>query len=115
MSLAAPAYALARSTLVWAGTLLFLVGVGDTIAGRVKMAQYEEVLRKAPAREARSRPTLFPTATEGEERRAVAAAKLGFYRVLFTVGKILTLAGVLVLAAGIARVRWRPPPLPASH
>ena len=105
--------ALVHSGLVWAGLLLVAVGLGDAIAGRVKITQYQEAVRSAPSVEPRDPASLFPTANEGQERRAVAVTKLGFYQLLFTTGQVMAATGFLVLLLGILRARFRalaPPP-----
>ena len=106
-SLDASIRALVHSGLVWAGLLLVAVGLGDAIAGRVKITQYQEAVRSAPSLEPRDSAALFPTASEGQERRAVALTKLGFYQLLFTSGQVLAATGFLVLLLGILRTRFR--------
>jgi hypothetical protein len=98
---------LVHSGLVWAGLLLVAVGLGDAIAGRLKITQYQEAVRSAPSVEPRDPAALFPTASEGQERRAVALAKLGFYQLLFTSGQILAATGFLIFLLGILRTRFR--------
>ena len=106
-SLESSARSLVHSALVWAGLLLVAVGLGDAIAGRVKIAQYQEAVRSAPAFEPRDPAALFPTASESQERRAVALTKLGFYQLLFTSGQVIAATGFLVLLLGILRARFR--------
>jgi hypothetical protein len=99
---------LARSGLVIAGLLLLGVGLGDSIAGRTKVGQYEELLRTTAPLPARVDPSaLFPTLSENEERQELARTKLGFYHLLVTVGQILSAAGLVLIAAGILRLRIR--------
>src|SRR5689334_25319910 len=99
--------ALARSRAFVAGLLLLAVGLGDVVAGRTKLAQYQAVLAQPLVTPARDPATLFPKVTEAEEQRAVARAKLGFYNVLFLAGQILTLAGLLLLICGLVALRRR--------
>lgn len=106
-SLDASIRSLVHSGLVWAGLLLVAVGLGDAIAGRVKITQYQEAVRSAPSVEPRDPAALFPTANEGQERRAVALTKLGFYQLLFTSGQILAAGGFLLFLLGILRARFR--------
>jgi hypothetical protein len=98
-------HALLRDGLVVAGLLLLGVGIGDTVAGRLKVAQYEEVLRTAPSRPAADRAALFPTANEGQERRDLARTKLAFYHVLVSAGQLLSAVGFGLIALGIVRLR----------
>jgi hypothetical protein len=98
---------LVRSSLVVAGLLLAGVGVADTIAGRSKIAQYQEVLH-ATAVPAPSDPAaLFPTASEGQERHELARAKLGFYQLFCVAGRILSAVGITLIALGVLRLRIR--------
>ena len=97
----------ARNGFIVAGALLLAVGVGDMIAGRARWHEYRAVLAEAPAREARDPAALFPKASEAQERRVVAEAKLAFYELLFLVGQLLAAGGVLLVGIGIARQRSR--------
>ncbi|MGH7893473.1 MAG: hypothetical protein ACREQL_02340 [Candidatus Binatia bacterium] len=99
--------ALARSSWIVAGLLLLAVGIGDLMIGRTKLAQYQEVLSRAPEVLRIDPATLYPKATESEEQRAVASAKVGFYRLLFVSGQLLTLAGLVLLVIGIVQLRPR--------
>jgi hypothetical protein len=96
-----------RSGLVVAGLLLLGVGVGDTVAGRIKIAQYEELLRTTPVPPPLDPTALFPTATEGRERQDLARTKLAFYHLLVTAGTLLSALGFGLIAIGILRVRAR--------
>ena len=101
---------LARSGLVLAGLLLLGVGLGDTIAGRTKMMQYQELLETTATPPAPANPAaLFPTATEGQERQELARAKLAFYHLLVTVGQLLSAVGLILISVGILRLRAHPP------
>ena len=99
--------ALARSGLVVACLLLLAVGVGDTVAGRIKMSQYEDLLRTTPVPAPLDPAALFPTATEGRERHDLALTKLAFYNLLLTAGEFLSALGFGLIAIGILRVRAR--------
>ncbi len=103
-------HALARSTWIVGGLLLVAIGIGDLMVGRSKLAQYQEVVSRAPDAPPRDPATLFPKATESEEQRAVAGAKMGFYRLLFVSGQLLTLGGLVLLVVGLLQLRPRPAP-----
>ncbi len=108
-------HALARSGLVLAGLLLLAVGLGNLVAGRTKIVQYEEVLRSAsPARPPADPAALFPPASEGDERHELALAKLAFYQLLLRTGRLLSLLGTLLLSFGVLRVWVRAPRAPAG-
>jgi len=99
--------ALIRSPWVIGGLLLIAVGVGDVIAGRSKLAQYQAVLAQPQETRPRDPARLFPKVTESEEQRAVAAAKLGFYNQLFLGGQLLTVSGLVFIVVGLVRSRRR--------
>jgi uncharacterized membrane protein len=99
--------ALARSGIVIAGLLLLAVGVGDTVAGRLKITQYEELLRTTPVPPPADPAALFATASEGQERRDLARTKLAFYHLLLNAGQLLSAVGFGLIALGIVRVRMR--------
>ena len=107
-------HALARSGLVLSGLLLLAVGLGNLVAGRTKIAQYEEVLRSASPRPPPDPAALFPPASEGDERHELALAKLAFYQLLLRTGWLLSLLGALLLSLGVLRVWVRAPRAPAG-
>ena len=96
---------LARNGWVVAGVLLLAIGLGDLVVGRTKLAQYHEVLEQMPAVRPRDRAVLFPKATEADEQRNVARAKLGYYNILFLAGQVLTLGGLVLVVIGLVRLR----------
>src|SRR3989442_8815905 len=100
-------HALTRSALVMAGLLLLAVGVGDVIAGWTKIGQYRELVRATASIERPDPAALFPTANEGQERHAVAVAKLAFYQLVVTTGRMLAAFGFALMAAGVLHVRIR--------
>lgn len=102
-------HALMRSRFVMAGILLLAVGIGDSIAGHSKIAEYEALLRAAALAAPAETGTLFPTASESHELRELARAKLAFYRLLLTVGQLLSAAGFALVALGVLRLRLRGP------
>src|SRR5262245_23596108 len=112
-------YALGRSGLVLAGLLLLGVGLGNTFAARSKLAQYRQVLLTTAGAPREQPPALFPKATETEERRELAHAKLGFYELLLIVGYWLSAIGFVLAAFGVLRLRLRtlrpPPGTPVSN
>ncbi len=86
------------------GLLLLGVGVGNTLAGRAKLAQYDAALRTAPDVTPRDPAALFPKPSESDERRDMALAKLAFYELVLTFGQILSAAGFALVAAGVLRI-----------
>ena len=96
---------LLRSSFVLVGVLLLGVGLADMAAGMVKVSEYRAVLASELPAVRREPDTLFPTATEAEQRRAVAQAKLGYYELLVVVGQLFAAAGVVLVAVGAVRAR----------
>ncbi len=96
-----------RNSFVVAGVLLLAIGIGDMLAGRAKLNEYRSLLAEVPPREARDPAALFPKASEAQERRAVAEAKLAFYELLFLAGQLLATAGVLLVGIGVMQQRQR--------
>jgi hypothetical protein len=107
-------HALVRSGLVLTGLLLLAVGIGNVIAGQSKLEQYGELAALTQARAPRPPATLFPATTEGEERHALARAKVAFYQLLVTAGRLLTALGIAFFAIGALRV-WMRAPRPPSR
>jgi len=105
-------HALMRSALVLTGLLLLGVGVGNVIAGRSKIVQYEELVQTTTPHAPRDPAALFPPASEGEERHALARAKLAFYQLLVTAGQLLAALGGMLVAVGVLRVWIRTPRAP---
>jgi len=108
------AYALVRSGLVLTGLLLLAVGVGNVIAGHSKMTQYAEVVLLTAPRAQPDPAALFPAASEGDERHALARAKVAFYQLLVTAGQLLAALGGALVAIGLLRVWMRTPRVPAE-
>lgn len=96
--------ALGKSGLVLAGLLLVGVGVGNSIAGHTKIAQYEDTLRGIPAPPPQNPTTLFPRKSPAEERIEQARAKLAFYQLLVSAGQLLSAVGFALVAAGVLRL-----------
>jgi len=94
---------LLKSSLVLAGLLLLVVGLGDVVVGRTKMFQYQETLAQTPPATV-DPASLFPTASEGKERHSVTMGKLAFYQLLVNVGQLMVAAGFTLIAVGVLRV-----------
>jgi hypothetical protein len=102
-----PAMTVPRSSTVLAGVLLMSVGLGDLIAGHRKVLQYEEAVELTRPTKPPDPAALFPTSSEGQERHQLARAKLAFYQLLLSAGQLLSALGVVLLAAGMLRLRLR--------
>ena len=95
--------ALLKTPLVLSGLLLLSIGLAETLAGRMKISEYETILRETPAVVAKDPEALFPTATEAQEAREIAEAKLAYYHLLLTAGQLLAGVGLILFAAGLLR------------
>ena len=96
---------LSRSPLVLGGLLLFMVGVADLVAGYRKVEQYRQELRALPPPPPPNPAELFPKASAADERETILRAKLGYYGLLTTAGRILALLGFTSVVVGYARHR----------
>jgi hypothetical protein len=104
-----PVLAALRSGFVVAGLLILGVGLADLVAGRVKLAEYRQVLATETVAPRSAPAALFPIQSETAQRRAVAEAKLGYYGLLQLVGQLLAALGLVLLAIGLVRERLRAP------
>jgi hypothetical protein len=95
--------ALLRTPLVLSGLLLLAIGLAETLVSRLKVAEYEGMLRQTPAVAAKDPAALFPTATEEQELRELGEAKLAYYHLLLTAGQLLAGLGLILFAAGLLR------------
>jgi hypothetical protein len=96
---------LTRSPLVLGGLLLLMVGAADLIAGYRKLDQYRQALHSLPKPPPPNPAELFPKASAADERENILRAKLGYYGMLTTTGRILALLGFTSVALGYARHR----------
>jgi len=103
-----------RNKLVLYGMLLLVVSLADLTVGHQKIREYEVLLSQTPKVTRQDPAGLFPKATEMEQRRVVARAKLGYYNILFLAGELLFLAGFSLLLAGTVQVRVRTMKLAAA-
>jgi hypothetical protein len=95
--------ALLKTPLVLSGLLLLTIGLTETFLGRAKIREYEAVLRATPAAVPREPAALFPRASEEQESRELAEAKLAYYHLFLTAGQLLAGVGLILFAAGLLR------------
>jgi hypothetical protein len=108
-----------RTPLVLVSLLLTLIGLGNVYTGRTKTAEYEELLankralppepspRESSHLEPRLRSSLLRTLAPEEDPFAAARAKLDFYRVVHSGGRLLTLLGLFCFATGVIHFWYR--------
>jgi hypothetical protein len=107
-------HAITRSGLVLTGLLLLAVGFGNMVAGRMKIAQYKDVLSVTSPPAPADPASLFPSPSEGDERSHLVHAKLAFYQLLLTAGQLLSASGAALVGFGALRVWLRAARLPAD-
>lgn len=106
---------LARRPLVLVGLMLLAVGVPEVIIGHNKAREYRAELATLPPPTRHADPTqLYPELSAADEKRAVVEAKVGYYDLLRSAGRILLLLGVASLVIGIV-VEPRHPATPARE
>lgn len=105
-------HALLRSSLVLTGLLLLAVGLGNVVAGRPKIEQYDELKNASATAVAADPAALFPPASERQERYEIARAKLDFYHRVIIGGQLLAALGIVLLVVGTLRVWVRAPHAP---
>jgi hypothetical protein len=94
---------LLKAPLVLSGLLLLAIGLAEMLAGRLKIGEYQTIVRQMPAAPPKDPAALFPTATEEQEARELAEAKLAYYHLVLTAGQLLTGLGLILFAAGLLR------------
>ncbi len=106
---------LLRSPLLPVGLILVLLGLGNWYTGHNKTIEHEQLLAAVEpipppqdfdefaALNAHTNATLLSFLHRGSDDSAVITAKLDFYRVVQSGGRILTLLGLFCVAAGLIR------------
>ena len=104
------AQSLYRSHLFVAGIVLIVLGLGNYLAADSKVDHYQEVMAEvapqvgaAPALLPRDERRLFPS--EARERWEIARAKLDFYHVVLSSGRLMTSLGIGCTALALIRFR----------
>ena len=96
---------LTRSAFVLGGVLLLFVGLADLVVGYHKVDQYRQELRTLPPPPPPNPAELFPKLSAADEREDVLRAKLGYYGLLATTGRIFVMLGLV--SAGVGWLRFR--------
>jgi hypothetical protein len=91
-----------RRPLVLVGLLLLIVGAPEVIIGHTKSQSYRLSLKTLPPRARSADPTqLYPERTAEDEERAVVEAKVGYYELLWSAGRVLVLLGFTSMLIGV--------------
>jgi hypothetical protein len=108
-----------RSPLLPVGLLLVVIGFGNWYTGWDKAAEHERLLAagnlSAPAEhfedfrelDARTTATLLSALQRGSDEHTIVSAKLDFYKVVQSGGRLLVLLGLFCAAAGMIRSWYR--------
>ncbi|HXQ24711.1 MAG TPA: hypothetical protein VN812_23740 [Candidatus Acidoferrales bacterium] len=108
-----------RSPLLPVGLLLVVLGFGNWYTGQDKGAEYERLLAAgnlpAPVEQfedfreldARTTTTLLTALQRGADEYTIVNAKLDFYKVVQSGGRLLILLGLFCAAAGMIRSWYR--------
>lgn len=108
-----------RSPLLPVGLLLVIIGFGNWYTGQDKGAEYELLLAAgnlpAPVEQfedfrelnAHTTATLLSPLQRGADEHTIANAKLDFYKVVQSGGRLLILLGLFCAAAGMIRSWYR--------
>jgi hypothetical protein len=104
-----------RHPLLPVGLLLVVLGFGNWYTGKDKGSEYDELLStgKLPSAaepfeefrelDARTSATLLRSLQRGSDESALVNAKLDFYKVVQSGGRIFVLLGLFCTAAGLVR------------
>jgi hypothetical protein len=110
---------LLRNPLLPVGVLLVLLGFGNWYTGRDKTIEHEQMLaaRKMPAQaerfeefrelNPRTNRTLLKPLQRGSDASTIINAKLDFYKVVQSGGRMLMLVGLFCAAAGLIHSWYR--------
>jgi hypothetical protein len=102
-----------KSTLLVAGVLLILFGIGNWATGTVRTRPYAEYLRLHPGPKLRNqnlKADLLEPPDDERQERDVARAKLEFYQVVQSGGRFMVLLGSVCLLGGWVARRVRRDP-----
>lgn len=88
-----------RNLVLVTGIALIAVGLGNWVTGTIRMREHAGVAARTPV--AVERPREVEAALRAE--LDVAQMRIDFYHVFASLGRLLTAAGIVVTAFGLAR------------
>jgi hypothetical protein len=104
ISAAAPWY---KSTLLVVALVLVVLGTGNWITGEIRLREHEAIVSTpAPTPHGDAQPHGRRPGSSQEELE-IARGRMDFYHVVASGGRLMTLAGLVLLTFALAR-RWRP-------
>jgi hypothetical protein len=112
---------LSRDFFFVTGVVLLVLGLGNFIAGRIKVDHYQQVMTEVAPHVGGVSSFLLSDVgsavpSEAQERWEIARAKLDFYHVVLSGGQIMLGLGVVCVALalfGRRRRRWQASVLPS--
>jgi len=99
-----------RSYLFVAGVTLIVLGCGNYLAAAFKVERYQETMAEI-APEIRTTASFLPheelhySPSDARERWEIARAKLDFYHVVLSIGRLLISIGTVCTAIALIRLR----------
>jgi hypothetical protein len=108
-----------RDPLLPVGLLLVMIGLGNWYTGGSKSVEYEQLLADGnlptpmqsiaefPELDTRTNATLLARLQRGRGESSIAYAKLDFYKVVQSGGRLLILLGLFSAASGLMRSWYR--------
>lgn len=96
-----------KSTVLISGLVLMALGAGNWITGTIRLREHEAVVSApAPTPRGEVRPHARRRGS-GQEEIEIARGRMDFYHVVASGGRLMTLAGAVLLTFALAR-RLRP-------
>jgi hypothetical protein len=96
-----------KSTLLVTGLVLLVLGVGNWVTGTVRLREHEAIVRAPmPTPHGVARPHAGHGGSSQEEIE-IARGRMDFYHVVASGGRLMTLAGFILVTFALAR-RLRP-------
>src|SRR5262245_59652461 len=96
-----------KSSLLVAGLVLLLLGVGNWVDGTIRLREHEMIVRTpAPTPHGGTHPHAG-SAGSSQEEIEIARGRMDFYHVVASGGRLMALAGFVLVTFALAR-RLRP-------
>jgi hypothetical protein len=110
-----PAHVLYKSRLFVAGAALIILGLGNYLAADSKVAHYQGLVTELAPQISQSQPFLLreegkPFPSETWERWEIARAKLDYYYVVLSGGRLMISVGMVCTVLALIKLRRRPQP-----
>ena|SRR5215831_6039803 len=109
-----PVQVLYKSRLLVAGAILILLGLGNYIAAISKVGHYQDLVSELAPQISQSQPFLLreegkPFPSEIWERWEIARAKLDYYYVVLSGGRLMISIGMVCTVLALIKLRRRRP------